>query len=181
MAIPNNLLPINNPKDILDVEESLPTVNLTRLPSNLLPVNASDISGSFQSLAGNIPTVDAPQIPQFAILNTAIPDRLFNTGSIDDIRTRTTNAARTYISGLPTLPTIPTIPTLTIPPVRIPSYGQIKNYINTKINRIKQQKQKASIKALENKIIEKQNPFAYRQSLINKQQEAAVQRRITNQ
>ena len=184
MSIPSNLLPINNPIRA-EVEElptiTLPTASVTRIPSNLLPINTSDISGSFQSLTGNIPTVNAPEIPQFPILNTVIPDRLFTTGSVDQIRARTLNAAKTYTSGLPALPAIPAVPTLIVPKPRIPSYGQIKNYIKTKIDRIKQQRQQASVKALDAELKKQENPFKYRQSLKNQATKNTVLGRFNNQ
>ena len=184
MAIPSNLLPINNPIRT-EVEElpaiTLPTASITGIPNNLLRVNTSDISGSLQSLTGNIPTVNAPEIPQFPILNTVIPDRLFTTGSIDQVRARTLNAAKTYTDGLPALPTIPTVPTFIIPKVRIPSYGQIKNYIKTKIDRIKQQRQQASVKALDAELKKQENPFKYRQSLKNQATKNTVLGRFNNQ
>jgi len=170
MAIPSNLLPINNPfrTEVVDLPTAqLPTANLGGIQSNLLPLNTSDISASFQSLTGNIPTFNAPQVPQFAILNTVIPDRLFTTGSIDQVRARTLNAAKTYTDGLPALPTIPVVPTVILPKLRIPLYGQIKNYIKTKIDRIKQQRQQASVKALDTELKKQENPFKYRQSLKN--------------
>lgn len=181
MAIPNNLLPINNPFRT-EVEElptiSLPTASVRGIPSNLLPVNTSNISGSLQSLTGNIPTVNAPEIPQFSALNLVIPDRLFTTGSIDQVRARTLNAANTYTSGLPALPTIPTVPS---PIPRIPSYGQIKNYIKTKIDRIKQRRQQASVKALDSELKVQENPFKYRQSLKNQETKNTVLGRFNNQ
>jgi hypothetical protein len=184
MAIPNNLLPINNPFRT-EVEElptiSLPTASVMGVPSNLLPVNTSNISGSLQSLTGNIPTVNAPEIPQFSILNTAIPDRLFTTGSIDQVRVRTLNAASTYTSGLPALPTIPAVPSLILPTPRIPSYGQIKNYIKIKIDRIKQRRQQASVKALDSELKVQENPFKYRQSLKNQETKNTVLGRFNNQ
>jgi len=184
MAIPSNLLPINNPIRT-EVEElptiSLPTASIVGVPNNLLRVNTSDISGSLQSLTGNIPTVNAPEIPQFPILNTVIPDRLFTTGSLDQVRARTLNVVRTYINGLPALPTIPTIPTLVIPKPRIPSYGQIKNYIKTKIDRIKQRRQQASVKALDAELKKQENPFKYRQSLKNQATKNTILGRFNNQ
>ena len=184
MAIPSNLLPINNPIRA-EVEElptiSLPTTGFSGVPSNLLPVNTSNISGSFQSLAGNIPTVNIPEIPQFSILNTVIPDRLFTTGSIDQVRARTLNAASTYTGGLPALPTLPTVNSFIPSRPRIPSYGQIKNYIKTKIDRIKQRKQQASVKALDSELKKQENPFKYRQSLKNQETKSTVLGRFNNQ
>ena len=184
MAIPSNLLPINNPFRA-EVEElptiSPPTTGVSGVPSNLLPVNTSNISGSFQSLAGNIPTANIPEIPQFSILNTVIPDRLFTTGSIDQVRARTLNAASTYTGGLPALPTLPTVNSFIPSRPRIPSYGQIKNYIKTKIDRIKQRRQQASVKALDSELKKQENPFKYRQSLKNQETKSTVLGRFNNQ
>lgn len=184
MAIPSNLLPVNNPIRT-EVEElptiSLPTAGVSGVPSNLLPVNTSNISGSFQSLAGNIPTANIPEIPQFSILNTVIPDRLFTTGSIDQVRARTLNAASTYTGGLPALPTLPTVNSFIPSRPRIPSYGQIKNYIKTKIDRIKQRRQQASVKALDSELKKQENPFKYRQSLKNQETKSTVLGRFNNQ
>jgi hypothetical protein len=173
MSIPSNLLPINNPlrEELGEIPTSsigLPNI-VGGVPKNLLPVNASDISASFQSFTGQIPTVNAPQIPEFPILNTILPDRLFTTGSLDQVRARTLNATTTYLNGLPALPTLPSIPTTIVPRPRIPSYGQIKNFINTKIDRIKRQRQQASVKALNEELKRQENPFTYRQSIKNEQ------------
>jgi hypothetical protein len=184
MSIPSNLLPINNPFRE-ETEEITPIIvppNVAGgVPNNLLPVNASDISASFQSFTGQIPTVDAPQIPEFAILNTVLPDRLFTTGSLDQVRARTLGSATTYLNSLPALPVVPSIPTTIIPKPRIPSYGQIKNYIETKIDRIKQQRQKASVKALDTELKKQENPFKYRQSLKNQETRNTVLGRFNNQ
>jgi len=141
------------------------------IPSNLKPVNASDISGSIQSIAGQfLGVANIPEIEQFSVLNTVLPDSLFTTGSLDQIKDRTIAAAETYINGLPAPRLIPEIPASTVPfPPRRPSYGQIKNFIKTKIDRIKRQRQQASLKALDEKLKQRENPFAYQQSLKNTQ------------
>ncbi len=181
MAIPSNLLPINNPVRQEVVEQVLPTASIGGLPRNLLRTNTSEISASFQSLAGNIPSINVPKISQFAILNTVIPDRLFGTGSIDQIRARVLGAATSYTSGLPSLPTLPSIPTFIVSKPRIPSYGDIKNYIKTKIDRIKLQRQQASIKALDAELKKQENPFRYRRSLKNQGTKTTVLGRFNNQ
>lgn len=173
MAIPSNLLPINNPlrEDITEQISTItiPSIRSTGVGSNLLTMNTSDISSSFQSLAGNIPKLDSQQIPAYSLLNQLLPDSLFTTGSLDQIRNRTLGKAKTYLNGLPQLPTIPIIvKTTLISPPRIPTYGQIKNYIKNKIDRIKLQRQQASIKALNEKLKQRENPFEYRQKVKNR-------------
>lgn len=174
MAIPNNLLPINNPfrTEVGEQTSTVPTTVGATLgvPSNLLRVNTSDISGSYQSLTGNIPSIGAVEIPQFSALNTLIPDRLFTTGSLDQIKARTLGVADRYLNSLPQLPEIPTVDGLIPQKPRIPSYGQIKNYIKVKIDRIKRQRQQASVKSVNEKLKRKENPFTYRQSLIQTKQ-----------
>ena len=185
MAIPSNLLPINNPFKA-ELEEAptvvVPTGSVGGIPSNLLSLNTRDISGSLQSLVGNIPTGSVPEIPQFSVLNTVIPDRLFSTGSLDQVRARTLGVANTYTQGLPTLPTLPALPSLVpVFPPRRPSYGNIKNYIKTKIDRIKQERQKASVKALDTELKKQENPYKYRQSLKNQDTRNTVLGRFNNQ
>lgn len=175
MAIPSNLLPINNPikKEFeeLNLQPTVPQIpTRVQVPSNLLPINTSQVSASLQTLAGKVPSfsVDQIQIPQYALLNQAIPDRLFTTGSFEQIQNRALNAARLFTSRLQLPRIIPVIPALTIPfPPRRPSYGQIKNFIKTKIDRIKMQRQKASVRAVKDKLKRKENPYAYRKRLVN--------------
>lgn len=176
MAIPENLIPKN--VSVESVSSTVPeTLPINGVPSNLLPLNTSEIRESLDSLAGQVPTVDTPEIPEFSVLNTVLPNSLFTTGSIDQIRTTTLNTAETYVNGLPSPRTLPVIPSVTVPfPPKRPSFGQIKNYIETKIDRIKLQRQKASTKALDEKLKQRENPFQYRQSLINKQQNVVTGR-----
>ena len=172
MAIPTNLLPINT--NVSRIEENvqlIPTPVIGKVPSNLIPVNATQISSSIQALAGEVPVTDIKLIQNFSTLNVVLPDTLFTSGSVDQIRDRTLRVAQAYVNGLPEAPEIPRIPTLVprlpdFPPPR-PSYGQIKNYIKTKVDRIKLQRQKASVKAVNEKLKQKENPFAHRQSIIN--------------
>lgn len=177
MAIPRNLLPENLPNELTQFSSSLNTdiaslgsiSSINGVPVNLIPSNTSDIAKSIESIGGQIPQIDAPEIPEYAILNTVISDELFKTGSLDQIRARTFGAARTYVNGLPKIAVeIPTLPPISVPfPPKRPSFSQIKNYIETKIDRIKIQRQVASTRALEETLRKKEDPFAYRQSIIN--------------
>ena len=126
------------------------------IPTNLIPSNTSDISGSFQSVNGELP-VDATEIPGSAILSEVIPEDLFLNGSIEQIRARTLGKAEQYLAPLAPLP------------IKKPSFALIANYIETKIDRIKAQRQKASVNALKNDLKRQEDPFEYRQSLKNQQ------------
>lgn len=126
------------------------------IPTNLIPSNTSDISGSFQSVNGELP-VDATEIPGSAILSEVIPEDLFLNGSIEQIRARTLGKAEQYLAPLAPLP------------IKKPSFALIANYIETKIDRIKAERQKASVKALNEQIKQQQDPFQYRQNLKNAQ------------
>lgn len=153
------------------------------IPSNLLLTNASEISGSVQSLAGTLPATSDVQIAQDSILNEAIPSSLFTSASYEEIREKGVTAAENYINPLRV-----EVPTFTIPSTvltfspKLPTYGEIKNYIKTKIDRIKRQRRNSSIKALDEKLKQKENPFTYRQQLKSKSNLEAISnlRNITN-
>lgn len=169
MPIPSNLLTINSAisQELNNITPTIVPTQLTGLPSNLIPANINQINPSAQSLLGTISTTDAvQQIPYYSVLNTAIPDNLFTTGSIDQIKQRTLQAAKLFVGTLPIPRIIPQIPILSIAfPPRRPSYGNIKNFIKTKIDRIKRQKQIASTKALQEELKKQENPFEYRNRL----------------
>lgn len=176
MAIPPNLIPTN-----ISVQ---PQVNLSALrsvggiPANLIPINASDIDNKLDSIAGQIPEVTAPDIPNLPAIEAILPDNLFLTGSIDEVRERALRIANRFTDGLPKLPIL-SLASLPIPglrpisvvfPPKVPSFAEIKNFIEIKVDRIKKQRQQSSINALKDKLKKQQNPFEYRQSLINESQ-----------
>lgn len=176
MAIPPNLIPTN-----ISVQ---PQVNLSALrsvggiPANLIPINASDIDNKLDSIAGQIPELNAPSIPNLPAIEAILPNDLFSTGSIDEVRERALGIANRFIDGLPKLPIL-SLASLPIPvlrpisvvfPPKVPSFAEIKNFIEIKVDRIKKQRQRASINALKEKLKKQQNPFEYRQSLINESQ-----------
>lgn len=73
---------------------------------------------------------------------------------------------------------LPVVPLPVFPPRR-PSFGQIKDYIETKIDRVKLERQKASQRALDQKLKQKENPFAQRESLKNTYSRNTVLSRFT--
>lgn len=151
------------------------------IPTNLIPINESQISSSIQSLVGVLPTEDIEEIKKYEEINLILPDSLFS-GSIDEIRNRTMDKVTQFTTSLPTVPTLPTIPITTVPfPPKVPSFGQIKNYINTKIDRIKRQRQQASVSALKEELNNRKNPFEYRQQLRNQIRPNTVLGRYNNQ
>jgi len=155
------------------------------LPPNLLPVNASSIAQNSQTLLGQLPSMPTiPEIPQVGILNTAIPDSLFQTGSIEEIEKRALGTAEAFLKTFAMQIPIPALPPellIGLTAVRsIPSYGQVKNFIKTKVDRIKAQKQQASIKALREDLKKQQNPFEQRQNLKNIELRSTIQQVINN-
>ncbi len=166
MALPSNLIPTSTSQISQPLAGQLPQATL---PSNLIPINASQIS---QPLAGELPQLDLVEIPEYSILNQALPDSKFTTGSVDQVRERALATAEQFIRlSAPAIPVIFSIPT-GVPRFspKLPTFGQIKNFINTKIARIKRERQKASIKTLKQELKEREDPFAYRQMLKNKSQ-----------
>ena len=61
MSIPSNLIPINTSVQALTPTIS-PTLPINGIPRNLLPVNTSTIESSLESIAGQVPQLDAPEI-----------------------------------------------------------------------------------------------------------------------
>lgn len=184
MAIPSNLLPINTVVDGVETPDIVSTVQQVSnagVPRNLIPVNASQISSSFQSLSGQLPNELDIEIPQYAVLNQAIPDTLFLSGSLEQIRDRTTRTAQQAINALrvtrPTFSLGTSVPRFS---PKLPTFGQIKNFIYNKINRIKQQRQQASIKALKDELKQRENPFTYRKTLVNRAQKNTVLGSLNN-
>lgn len=187
MVIPRNLIPENVPNELSQFSEFNPPEiasisSINGVPTNLIPINTSEIANSLESISGTIPEIGAPEIPQYTLLNSIIPDKLFKTGSIEQIRQRTLQIADDYTIKLPTAPTLPSIPPITVPfPPKRPSFAQIKNYIETKIDRIKLQRQQASTKALKERLKKKENPFTYRKEVINTAQRSRLNTLLSNQ
>ncbi len=152
------------------------------ISTNLIPTNARQISASVQSLVGQISSTGSVEIQQYSVLNQVIPDSLFVTGSFEQIQQNAFRLAETYVNQIPKSTPRFSIPSLlpSFPPKR-PSYGQIKNFIETKIDRIKRQRQQASLKALEDELRQREDPFAFRQTQQNRQEINTVLGRFNNQ
>ena len=101
------------------------------------------------------------------VLEQLVPDTTFS-GSLEDIKAKANNILDSYESKLPQIPQIPTIPSLIpelVPPV--PSYAEVKETINTKIQKAKKDSQEAFISAQTTAIERAKNPFAARRDLVN--------------
>lgn len=184
MAIPTNLIPLTV-TNVTNLEETPVTENIVAsissingVPSNLVPINTSDIANTFQSVAGQVPNVNAPEISNFSVLSQVIPDRIFESGSYDTMRNRALSGVGTFVNGLPQPRIIEGLPTSIPAPPSLPSFSQFKDYIETKIDRIKQQRQRASARAVKERLKKKDNPFTYRQELINIAQKSNLTRTI---
>lgn len=181
MAIPTNLIPLTVPnlQDTKITENVVASVtSISGVPSNLIPVNTSQISNTFQSVAGQVPNVNAPEIPNFPVLSQIVPDRIFESGSYDTMRSRALSGVETFVNGLPRPRIIDGIPTVIPTTPSLPTFSQFKDYIETKIDRIKQQRQRASAKAVKERLKKKDNPFTYRQELINTAQKSNLTRTV---
>lgn len=121
------------------------------IPSNLIPVNRSQLSGSAQ-----VTGEESIETAGSTAFSEIIPDDLFLGESIDQIRARTLGKAEQYLAPLSLLP------------IKKPSFGSIKNYIEKKIDNIKLQRRNASVKATQQNLKEQEDPFTYKRSLKNK-------------
>lgn len=102
------------------------------------------------------------------VLEQLVPDSTFS-GSLEDVNARVDGILNSYESKIPKVPQIPSIPSLIpelVPP--IPSYAEVKEIINTKIQKAKKDNQEAFISAQNTAIERAKNPFAARKELLNK-------------
>lgn len=101
------------------------------------------------------------------VLEQLVPDSTFS-GSLEDVNARVDGILNSYESKIPKVPQIPSIPSLIpelVPP--IPSYAEVKEIINTKIQKAKKDNQEAFISAQNTAIERAKNPFAARRDLVN--------------
>ena len=101
------------------------------------------------------------------VLEQLVPDSTFS-GSLEDVNARVDGILNSYESKIPKVPQIPSIPSLIpelVPP--IPSYAEVKEVINTKIQKAKKDNQEAFISAQNTAIERAKNPFAARRDLVN--------------
>jgi hypothetical protein len=146
------------------------------IPNNLIPVNISQLSASLPDETSRDNT------QEFSLLNNILPDSYFLSGSFEQIQEVALHRAQQVINASQI-----TRPTFSIPSriprisPKLPSLAQIKRFINARINNIKLERQQASLRALKEELKQRENPFAYRQSLINKQANEDIARRLKNQ
>jgi hypothetical protein len=129
------------------------------IPSNFLPNNAVSLQNTSASAA-------EIRLGFQSVLDNIVPPSTFVSGSLDEARTKALNAAQIYTNSLPTAPTIPSFPLSTpaFPPKR-PSFAEIKNYVETRIESINIKRQQESVTAHKETLKAQENPFTYRQSL----------------
>jgi hypothetical protein len=166
MAIPLNLQPISLNSG--SAPTAVTTSSGTRqVPSNLLAVNASEIN-----VSTGLTELDTGEVSAGSVLNEIIPESEFSSDkSFEQMRTSILPKATAAMGALVLARVIPApIPT-----------GIILNFINSKIDKLKVQRQRASVKKLNEELKQRENPFTYRKSIINKQNKLAVARRLENQ
>lgn len=129
------------------------------IPSNFLPNNAVSLQNTSASAA-------EIRLGFQSVLDNIVPPSTFVSGSLDEARTKALNAAQIYTNSLPTALTIPSFPLSTpaFPPKR-PSFAEIKNYVETRIESINIKRQQESVTAHKETLKAQENPFTYRQSL----------------
>lgn len=158
------------------------------IPSNLLPLNSSivsnatNIAGQYTGQLSNITNqvsnitnlttqISDDIVQRSQLLDSIIPDSVFS-GSIEEIRTRANNIVEVYINGIK-IPQIPDIASL-IPEIpvipRIPSYGEIKQYIDARIESIKLKRVRAFEVAQEQLVRESLTPYTLMKKTASKNQ-----------
>lgn len=158
------------------------------IPSNLLPLNSDFLSkntnavgqftGQVSEITNQLPRVDevleqanvveslsSEAAARLAIISAAIPDELF-TGSIEDIKANAKNAIKILSRSL-TFPEIPDISIALpeIPTITIPSFSEMKDYVQVKIDSIKQKRIEAFSDAQDLLVSQSLTPFAMRKNM----------------
>lgn len=153
--------------------DELSDEGLQKLQSSLVNSNISiDAKNRLNQIINISPETRRIQ----AVLNTVIPTQIFS-GSIpiDQVRQKANLLAKGYLNGIPKLPEIPALPKIPIIPTVprllpvIPTYAQIKNYIDTHIEDVKRKRQEAFISAQENRVSESKKSFTFRNNIVELQ------------
>jgi hypothetical protein len=156
MPIPSNLIPVN----VSEISENVQSIG-GEVSGNVQSL-AGEISGNISSLDIEVPSTDLPalpEIPEYTILNRAIDSIDLTKIGLDVMERELMSQIKKYLDSLGT----PDIVT------RL-SYGRIKNFISAKVDRLKIQRQRALSKALDEELRASANPFEYRKRLINTSQ-----------
>ena len=112
-------------------------------------------------------------------LDRIVPDSTFS-GSLEEVKSKAQVVIDTYRSQIPTVPQIPEIPTLVQQYVpAIPSYAEVREYIDAQIAELKRKKQEAFINAQNEFVRKAEDAFASRKQMVaNKTRQNVVAKTV---
>lgn len=112
-------------------------------------------------------------------LDRIVPDATFS-GSLEEVKSKAQVIIDTYQSQIPTVPQIPEIPTLVQQYVpAVPSYAEVREYIDFQIAELKRKKQEAFINAQNEFVTKSEDAFASRkQTVLNNSKKNVVARTV---
>lgn len=112
-------------------------------------------------------------------LDRIVPDSTFS-GSLEEVKSKAQVVIDTYRSQIPTVPQIPEIPTLVQQYVpAIPSYAEVREYIDEQIAELKRKKQEAFINAQNEFVRKAEDAFASRKQMVaNKTRQNVVAKTV---
>lgn len=164
MTIPSNLLPVNS--DFLSTRTN---------PLGQFTGQVNEISSQFSQVGQQIDqateqldvveNLSSEAAARLAIISAAIPDELF-TGSIEDMKANAKNAIKILSQSL-RIPEIPDISVVLpeLPTITLPSYSEMKDYVQVKIDSIKQKRIEAFSEAQDLLVSQSLTPFAMRRNM----------------
>lgn len=173
MTIPSNLLPLNS--DFLS-KNTNPLGQFTgQIEDVLNPV--SEVGEQVDAVRGQLDAIQnlsSEAAARLAIITAAIPDELF-TGNIDDIKNNAKNALKILSQSL----SIPEIPDLSValpelPTITLPSYAEMKDYVQVKINDIKKKRIEAFSEAQSLLVSQSRTPFTMRKNMVSDAQSSLL-------
>lgn len=189
MSIPSNLQPtsINGLPKQVTAEPNIPealdkfkSTNAAALPEEIIDVEIPDVQ---------LPDIELPELPEVSLPDVDVPDLStrrklvysaldkFITGSLFKNVIKVDSEKRSVINKIQKAQTIVRLQ-LRIAPTTVPpplvffakiSIGELIQFIDNKIDKLKVQTQRASMKALDAKLKTAEDPFTRRQELLNKQ------------
>lgn len=168
MAIPPNLLPVNVSQLTNPVSELTGTVNQVTGTVSQVTGQVEEVTDEISGVVGDVREAIAQRN---VILDAIVPERIFS-GSTQLVTDRVNQLVNTYKQKIPVIPDIQALTSLTILRIprivpQIPSYGELRSYVQNRVNLLKKKKQEAFIQAQNLKVKKSKRSFEVRQEILN--------------
>lgn len=168
MGIPPNLLTVNVSQLTDPVTQLTGTVNQLTGTASQVTGQVEEVTDEISGVAGDVREAITQRN---IILDAVVPERIFS-GSTQLVTDRANQLVNTYKEKIPVIPNIPVLTPLAllrIPRIvpQIPSYGELRTYVQNRINALKKKKQEAFIQTQNLKVKKSKRSFELRQEILN--------------